>query len=227
MYFYFCLLFTKQLGIENIEMTLKCYHTSQMAFTSGFCAKTTSGKRFCGQKQLMHQRGQKVKWCKQADMSKQGKSHPNSALLGTMSFKQFHSQRYAPLVGSQSATTVHQTLAVYLKTIAWGIKPLTTNKHSALTVCRYAFPPTSAQTWRICWEICCRWTWPSALATSGTESMISRATSGSPPLIGSPSTRGRWEASLHTAVMSTNVVHFWFLIFKRENKSGADKRRWV
>lgn len=67
-----------------------------------------------------------------------------------------------------------------------------TPAHTAFAVCRFAFPPTSAQTWRICWEICCRWTWPSALVTSGTESTISRATSGSPPPIGSPSTRGRW-----------------------------------
>lgn len=66
---------------------------------------------------------------------------------------------------------------------------------TALTGCRFAFPPTSARTWRICWEICCRWIWQSASATSGMESTISRATSGSPPPTGSPSTRGRWEAS--------------------------------
>lgn len=96
---------------------------------------------------------------------------------------------------------------------------LRTHTHAAFAVCRFAFPPTSAQTWRIYWEICCRWTWPSDSATSGMESMISRATSGSPPLIGLRSTRGRWEASPHIAAVCTNIVpHFPFWNCKDKRK---------
>ena len=82
----------------------------------------------------------------------------------------------------------------------------------ALLCCRFASPPTSAPTWRTCYATCCRWTWQNALATSRMVSMTSRATSGSPPQTGLPSTR---ERSVHT------ILWFYVSLLKGTPSKGA------